>query len=65
MSTLSAPLKEKSAVLKTLDEEILVTYATGETEQEIEEAESIKSKIVDCLLRYIDAWSHGESRRNG
>ena len=62
MGTLSELLKEKSAVLKTLHEEILATCPTDEIEQEIEDAEDITSKIAEIRVE-IDGRSQGKTKK--
>ena len=62
MGMLLELLKEKSAILKTLDEEILATCPTDEIEQEIEEAKDITSKIAEMHVK-IDNRSQGKTKK--
>ena len=59
MGTLSELLKEKSTILKTLDEEILPTCPTNEIEQEMRIS---LSKIAEMHVE-IDSRSQGKTKK--
>ena len=62
MGTLSELLKDKSAVLKALNKELLEICPTNEIEQEIKEADNINSKIKEMHAE-IDGSNQRENKK--